>query len=225
MKISFIVPMYNSAEYVSLCLEAICRLKKHCDLQLISIDNGSSDDTVDIAKKFSNDVVILPDATIAKMRNEGVKISKGELIAFIDSDCIVSERWLLSIQKCFSKYDHIGAVGGYYGLGDSPSWVEQTWHSLKNNVTGDVSFLSAVNMVIRKKIFCSIGGFNDEMTTGEDWKLCSRLIEKGYRVINCPEMSVKHLGNVKTLSGMINKERWYGIGMFELAKKVLYLAH
>ncbi|VAW54773.1 hypothetical protein MNBD_GAMMA06-593 [hydrothermal vent metagenome] len=217
MKLSIITPMYNSGQYIGRMIQALKDLDSPQDqFEIIIIDNGSSDNSVKIVKEFDLSCSIMRNASISQMRNAGAEKAKGEILGFIDSDCIVSDDWAKKAIGFIA--DDLGVVGGYYGLGDSPGWVEKTWHGLKKNVTGDVSFVSAGNMVIKAKLFNEIGGFDESVETGEDWDLCQRVIGAGYRVVNQPSLNVKHLGNYKSLFGIIKKERWYGRGMFSVLK-------
>ena len=216
MKISIITPMYNSGRYIGRMIQAIRDLDYPQEkLEIIIIDNGSDDDSVKIVHEKGLSCLVMRGASISQMRNTGASMATGEILGFVDSDCIVSRDWA---KKASEYVADVGIVGGYYGLGDSPGWIEKTWHELKKDITGDVSFVSAGNMVIKAKIFCEIGGFDESVETGEDWDFCQRVIGAGYRVVNQPALHVTHLGNHKTLLGIIKKERWYGRGMFSVLK-------
>lgn len=217
MKISIITPMYNSGQYIGRMIQALKDLDYPQDkIEIIIIDNGSDDDSVKIAKEMGASCSIMKGASISKMRNAGATKANGEILGFVDSDCIVSSDWAKKAIEFIA--DDVGIVGGYYGLGDSPGWVEKTWHGLKKDVTGEVSFVSAGNMVIKAKLFIEFGGFDESVETGEDWDFCQRVIGAGHRVVNQPSLHVTHLGNYKSLLGIIKKERWYGRGMFSVLK-------
>lgn len=217
MKISIITPMYNSANYISRMVEAVNNLDYPKDLiEIIIIDNGSDDNSVDIVKNMNVRCTVMKGVSISQMRNAGASMATGEVLGFVDSDCIVNSDWAKKAIEFISG--DVGIVGGYYGLGDSPGWIEKTWYELKKDVSGDVSFVSAGNMVIKAALFHEVNGFDENLETGEDWDFCQRVIEAGYKVTNQPSLSVKHLGNHKTLLGIIKKERWYGQGMFDVLK-------
>lgn len=209
--------MYNSEQYIGRMIQAIKDLDYPQDkIEMIIIDNGSDDNSVKIAQEMGAFCSIMKGASISQMRNAGASLATGEILGFVDSDCIVSSDWANKAIEFIA--DDVGIVGGYYGLGDSPGWIEKTWHDLKKDVTGEVSFVSAGNMVIKAMLFSEIGGFDESVETGEDWDFCQRVIGAGYRVINQPSLHVTHLGNYKSLLGIIKKERWYGRGMFSVLK-------
>lgn len=209
--------MYNSAGYIQRMIDAVSNLDYPKDkIEHIIIDNGSDDDSVDIVIKMGVECTVMKGASISQMRNAGAAMASGDILGFIDSDCIVSPDWAKKAIEFI--FDYVGIVGGYYGLGDSPGWIERTWVELKKDISGEVSFVSAGNMVIRASLFQKVGGFDEGIETGEDWDLCQSVIEAGYKVINQPTLHVTHLGNHKTLLGIIKKERWYGQGMFGVLK-------
>lgn len=217
MKISIITPMYNSGQYVGRMIQALKDLDYPKDeIEIIIIDNGSEDDSVNIASEMGVSCKVMKGASISQMRNAGASMASGEILGFVDSDCLVSPDWANKASDYIST--DVGIVGGYYGLGDSPGWIEKTWHDLKKDITGDVSFVSAGNMVIKAELFGEIGGFDESVETGEDWDFCQRVIRAGHRVVNQPSLHVTHLGNYKSLLGIIKKERWYGRGMFSVLK-------
>jgi len=217
MKLSIITPMYNSEQYIGRMIQSLMNLDYPRDqIEIIIIDNGSDDDSVLIVQKMGIKCTVMKGASISQMRNAGASMASGKVLGFVDSDCLVDRDWA---QKAISYIsDDVGIVGGYYGLGDSPGWIEKTWHSLKKDIVGEVSFVSAGNMVIKAKLFSKMGGFDESIETGEDWDFCQRVIRAGYRVVNNPLLNVKHLGNFKSLIGIIKKERWYGRGMFGVLK-------
>ena len=208
--------MYNSGQYIGRMIQALKKLDfPQEELEIIIIDNGSDDDSVNIVHEMGLPCLIMRGASISKMRNAGASMATGEILGFVDSDCLVSRDWAKKVSEYTAD---VGIVGGYYGLGDSPGWIENTWHELKKDITGDVSFVSAGNMAIRAKIFFEVGGFDESLETGEDWDICQRVVDAGYRVVNQPALHTTHLGNHKTLLGIIKKERWYGRGMFSVLK-------
>lgn len=217
MKISIVTPMYNSGQYICRMIQALKDIDYPKEnLEIIIIDNGSTDDSVKIVREKGVFCLIMTGASVSQMRNKGASMATGEILGFVDSDCIVGSDWAIRVVENIA--DDIGIIGGYYGVGDSPGWIEETWYDLKKDIKGDVSFVSAGNMAVKAKIFSKVGGFDGSIETGEDWDLCQRVIAAGYRVVNQPSLHVVHLGNHKTLLGIIKKERWYGRGMFAVLK-------
>ena len=220
--VTIVTPMFNSSGYIGQVISSIKR--QGCDdisIEFILIDNGSEDDSVEIAEKLGVKVISMPKATIAQMRNYGASISSAHILMFVDSDCVLPSGWVQRAVKLLSEVENAGAIGGGYGLGDNPTWVEKEWVARRSNRGGDVSFLSAGALVLYRDLFLQIGGFDERLVTGEDWDLSQKIISSGHRVVLVPELEVKHLGNVRTLRDMFRKERWYGLGMIDNLKHSL----
>jgi len=94
--ISVIIPTHNSAVQVERCLRSVREsvLEHEIDLEIIVVDATSDDDTVNVAKGYADHVVTTAKTTIGKQRNLGAEIAKYEILAFIDSDCEITESWI-----------------------------------------------------------------------------------------------------------------------------------
>ena len=214
--VSIIIPVYNADSYLDKCINHIKNLKYDAQLiDIFAIDNGSEDDSVKILKKHRLAYSVEPEKNISTLRNIGVSKTKGGIVAFVDSDCYVDKYWLSSAVKVLMFDSSIGIVGSYYGIPDNPTWVEKTWYDLKKDIVGEVSFLSSGNMLLRRSVFEKVGGFTEEVVTGEDYDLCQKVRKSGYKIVNNPQVKSIHMGNVKKLSDIVKKERWYGLGMFD----------
>lgn len=217
--VTIVIPVFNSEKYVSFCLDHIMKIEyPQGSLSIVVVDNGSTDNSVNIIEKY--DVLILkePIANVSKLRNTGASSSKSDFIAFIDSDCCIDKSWLNHGIEILKSDKTIGILGAYYSVSPSASWLEDTWCSFRKNVSGDVSFLSAGNMLMRRNVFNIVGGFSEQLISGEDYELGQKVRKLGYRVVCDPLMKTVHLGNPKSMADLIAKERWYGLGMFDTIK-------
>jgi glycosyltransferase involved in cell wall biosynthesis len=106
--VSIIVPTYNSAKFTGECLESIKNQTYPQDkIEIIVVDNNSTDGTKDIARKYTEKVFNKGPERSAQ-RNYGVKQGIGEYVAIIDSDMRLSER---VIEKAVEKIKENGVVG------------------------------------------------------------------------------------------------------------------
>ena len=90
MKISVIVPVYNTGKYLIKCIESLCN-QTHTDLQIILINDGSSDNSLEIIKALAAEderiyVIDKEHEGVSSARNVGLELADGEYISFIDSD-------------------------------------------------------------------------------------------------------------------------------------------
>lgn len=215
---SVIIPAKNESRNIARCIRSVFNsAKDRSSVEVIVIDNGSSDRTVEIAKKEGTRVFVRKDVNISALRNFGVGKASYNIIGFIDADCEALPGWLENARKSLSD-NSIGIVGDYYRLPEQPKWIEEAFFSCILRKRREVSYLSGGNMVMRKTTFGLVKGFDEKTITGEDYVLCLKLKSAGLKIIADPNVAVIHHGNPKTLSSLFRREMWCGLGMFDLCR-------
>ena len=211
MKVSIIIPTYNEKEHLPGCLNSISHLDYPKEnIEVIVVDNGSTDQTREIAKSHNVKVLCDNHVNVSGLRNLGAKHSNGDILAFIDADCVVSRRWLKNASKYLNEEDVV-AWGSPPTLPEDPTWVQQIWYLIrqKENQVQEVDWLETMNLFVRKDLFFEISGFNDSLVTCEDVDFCYRVRHHG-RIISDDRLEVIHLGEASTLKEFIRKEIWRG---------------
>lgn len=218
--ISIIIPALNEESYIRQCLKAINDMDFREDqYEVIVVDNGSFDATIEIAESFKAQVLIKLDGTIGSLRNYGAKHARGDIIGFIDADCQVEKDWLKNAVKHLDNPE-VAAVGSRLDhIGNT--WVSKCWslmHSEKKT-NGEVDWLPSGNMIVVRKYFDELEGFDEKLTTSEDYDLCLRLRLKGYKIFSDPKINSIHLAPPKTLFEFYKKEIWHGQEMLNTFSK------
>jgi hypothetical protein len=112
--VSIIIPVMDRADELARCLESISKLNYPGEkLEVIVVDDGSRDNSKEVAASFGA-LVLDSGGTAtgpAAARNCGSKAARGEILAFIDSDCIASPEWLFELVGLFEDSE-VAAVGG-----------------------------------------------------------------------------------------------------------------
>jgi len=211
--ISVIIPALNSEKTLDACLDAISLIDYPKDkLEAILVDNGSTDTTIKIVQKYDVKVFVQPKINISALRNFGAGKAKGDILAFVDSDCLVAVDWLNNALVHFQRKD-VGAVGCGYSIPKNATWVERNWYwRYRAGVTAP-KFIPSGNFLIRKELFDKMEGFNPLLQTGEDSEFCLKIRKAGYKLVSDSKIRSVHLGNPRTLSQFLRKEIWYGKGM------------
>ena len=213
--LSIIIPALNEEHYINRCLEAIKKMNtENMDLEIIVVDNGSTDKTVEISKSYGVKVLIKQEGTIASLRNYGAINSRGEFIAFLDADCIVPEDWF---EKALIYLQHDRVIVGFrMTIPKNSNWVARCWDLLfsRRYITTEVEWVPSGNMLIARETFMSIGGFKESLETNEDIDLCFRLRSNGYKVISSSETVLIHLRPPRSLKELFTKELWHGKEVF-----------
>ncbi len=167
--ISLIVPTKNSSKFLEACLMSIAN-QTYTNIELIVVDNFSSDKTTDIAKQYTTKVFQKGPERCAQ-RNFGVVQSEGEYILFIDSDMELStkvvERCVLAMQQPNIKGVIIPEESFGVGL-----WAQ--CKKLERSFYVGVDAIEAARF-FKKTDFHEIGGYNEALISGEDWDLSDRM--------------------------------------------------
>lgn len=207
--VAVIVPAYNEEDYIEKTLRAVKESNYPRQLlEVIVVDNASSDDTVDIAKKFADKVLSLENGNVGAVRNYGANHSQAEIFIFLDADCLIDKEWLGRGVSLVRKNPGC-AYGGPYKTRRNARWLEKSWllenpshPRLQPDLLGGCIFISSI-------VFRELSGFNEDMTSGEDSELSSRLRKKGYSVNIKESLSVIHLGNPQRLRDFFTRQIWH----------------
>lgn len=214
--LSVIIPAKNEEQFIGQCLEALHVSLNNTDLrsyEVILVDNGSQDDTKDIAAEYGCSIINEPVGNISKLRNIGAKNAKGTIVAFLDADCLVNPLWARYCLQQLSN-DKIGIVGtrAVPDLSNA-TWVERCLFVLfcgSAKRSDFVNWLGSSNIFIRKNVFFEVSGFNKELKTAEDVALCTAARSLGYKIFLEKRIDTIHLRESKTLTELFRREFWRG---------------
>lgn len=208
--VSIVIPVFNEERYLPSCLTSLMSLSYPKDRhEILLVDNGSTDRTLEIARGFSEvSIHIKENVKVGAVRNYGVQKAKGSIIVFLDSDCVVAQEWLtVGVRKLTT--DPGSVVGGRYLLRDDPSWLEKYWIlTSPGRVVTQASLLGGC-IFIPKEIFQNIGGFDENLNAGEDSDLTVRLKKEHFNVEIDRALDVVHLGYPSRIRPFIARQLWH----------------
>ena len=182
-KVSVIIPVYNSAKYIQTALKSVFN-QTYTNYEIIIIDDGSTDDTREQLKPYQDKIRYFyqENQGSAAARNLGIKLAKGELIAFLDSD----DYWLLSekLEKqvsCFQENPSLGCINTGWRIVDGEGKhikTVQPWHKapkLDLETWLKKKCVRTSAMVFRREWLEKVGGFDEELRQSHDVDLILRL--------------------------------------------------
>ena len=215
MKISIIIPVYNSSLTLKECLGAVLD-SSFKNFEVIIVSDNSPDDSVSIARQYQCKIIELPkNKGPAFARNRGAQVSAGDILLFIDSDVIIKNDALNYLNDMFFQ-NEIDAIQGIYS--HKPTYESiATQYQMSYNCyyiwpknKKYASTLSTCCLAIRKKIFLNLKGFNVNFKrpSAEDEEFGYLLIDKGYKILILRELNVEHRVNYN-LKHFI-KKKFYG---------------
>ena len=216
--ISVIVPALNEEHVIGRCLASLAgqRLPQSC-FEVIVVDNGSTDRTVDIARSFNSSLPVTvmekTGAPIAALRNCGAARARGRYIAFLDADCVAPAHWLQAAYDLLHA-DEGRIIGAQYRIPSPSSWVAEAWYGdLWRLKDGPVAYVPGGDMAVSRELFLNLGGFDETIVTSEDCEFCERAGHSTVTILAVPSLSVVHLGTPQTLGGFFRKQSWHGVNV------------
>ncbi|HEV7454688.1 MAG TPA: glycosyltransferase family 2 protein [Candidatus Saccharimonadales bacterium] len=217
--ISVFIPVFNGDKYLAECLEAILHqhLPEGYDLELIVIDSGSKDSSMDILRQYQDRITLLeiPNSEFGhgKTRQRAAEMARGEFILFLSQDATPAHYdWLINMIEPFFASDKIGCVFGrqtprrdatptikrevataFAGLGAPDSLVLHRSKSLVDNhkINSLNTFFSDVNSAVRRSLLVGKIPFRD-LKYAEDQALAEDMQKNGYIKAYTPVGEVWH---------------------------------
>jgi glycosyltransferase involved in cell wall biosynthesis len=211
MRYSIIIPAKNEEANIGRCLDSIlCMEWDRDDFEIIVVDNGSIDRTTAIALAKGVRLYKKPGCTISALRNFGATVAGGEILAFIDADCTVAADWLRNASFYLSS-EEVAGFGSPPLVPENATWVQRSWFQIrkKKDLIGEADWLESMNFFVRKQAFETVGGFNEELVTCEDYDFSLRLKTLG-RVMSDGRLVVVHHGEAASIADFLRKEYWRG---------------
>lgn len=197
MDISIIIPVLNEEKRISKCLDSIFKQNFEGIYEIIIVNNGCSDNTIEIIKNYKSDALkIINDfGHLGSARQTGMEAAQAPYIAFIDADEIADVNWLSELYHFRDKYDAI--LGSLNGIAFKNSKINEYFidtlelsRRISPNIFKGISFGSG-NVLIDRQKALEIG-FDRSLPTAEDGDFSYRFIKKGFDVYYNPDAMVYH---------------------------------
>lgn len=234
MNISVVIPVFNAEKTIRQCLESL-HAQSVKPLEIIVVDNNSTDGTKDIVLNIFHHHKEIPAYYLTEVRqgpsfarNCGASRAGGDIIAFIDADCIADPSWLYCLSESFDGSD-IGAVAGNIIGFDKETTIgkfhamftmrglpqSQMFHEF-NLVSGG---FPTANFSIRKWLFKSLNGFDESIPIyAEDYDLCARIYKARSNVYYNKDVTVFHQHR-QNIASTWRQSFGFGTGHATLLKK------
>lgn len=213
--VSIIVCSYNGAKTLAPCLESLGQLD-YPSYEVILVDDGSTDDTREIAARFPNvRYFYQTNHGLSHARNHGASVAKGEIFAYTDSDCMADPDWLYYLINTLLSGDYAG-VGGPNVSPPARNWVQACVaaapggpsHVLLTDTVAE--HIPGCNMAWYRWAFENVGGFDPEYhKAGDDVDFCWRIQQSGHEIAFSPTALVWHYRRF-TLRAFRKQQEGYG---------------
>ncbi len=244
MKLSIIIVSYNVSNFLEQCLLSVQEACKNIVAEIIVVDNNSTDGTYEMISKKFTDIKWISNKNnlgFSKANNQGVDKANGEYILILNPDTIVSEDTFDKILHFAEIQKNLGAIGvklidgtGNF-LPESKRNVptirianQKIRGNSKNyyanylplNKNAEVEILTGAFMLLKRKVYQSIGGFDEDyFMYGEDIDLSYKLLNKGYQNYYFGSTTIIHYKGESTVKDISYLKHFYG------AMRIFYKKH
>ncbi|MDD5225722.1 MAG: glycosyltransferase [Candidatus Omnitrophica bacterium] len=209
--VSVVIVNYNGKRWLTDCLRSLRQLDYPQDrMQIIMVDNGSTDDSIEHAGKILPEIHILRNDrnNYCRANNLGIKAAKGKYIAFLNNDTRVDKNWLKELVTIIDSDEKIGGVGskvlfmdgklnstGHMELPDF-YWTDRGFAEEEKgqyDLLEEVGSVTNAASLYRKACLTDAGSFDEDFNMYlEDVDLGIRIRQKGWKIVYCPKSVVYH---------------------------------
>jgi GT2 family glycosyltransferase len=244
LKLSIVILNYNVRYFLELCLKSVQQAITTIDAEIIVVDNNSSDDSCAMVKQLFPEVVLIENKEnygFSKGNNIGVAKANGEYVCILNPDTVVAEDTFIKLLEFSTTKEKLGIVGcklingaGEFLpeskrnvpyvkaallklLGNSKLYYAS---HLDKNETGDVDILVGAFMFLKRALYNTVGGFDEDyFMYGEDIDLSYRILKLNYQNYYYGETTVIHFKGESTLRDKHYVRRFFG------AMQIFYKKH
>jgi len=209
--VSVIIPNYNYAHYLPAAIDSVFG-QTYPNLEVIVVDDGSTDHSKEVLAGYGDRVVSVfqQNQGVSAARNNGVRASSGELIAFLDADDV----WLpTKVAQQVQRFDNDAALGLVHVGVDEVDTRGNSLITRLDGLSGQVEkelimltsrsiFGGGSGLMVPRRVFDEVGGFDQGLSTSADWDIFYQICER-YPVEFVPEILLKYRVHDSNMHGNV----------------------
>lgn len=209
MKVSVIIPVFNEEKVIAGCLSSLSR-QSYKDIEVIVVDDGSTDQTKNIVKGFSVELLEQKHLGPGFSRNQGAQIATGEILVFVDADMTFDEKFIELLTKPIRAGQAIGTFSKYEYVSNKKNVWSKCWNinkglPIERMHKANFPDTQPVFRAILKKEFLKVGGF-EPIGYIDDHTLAKKL---GTLAVSAKGAIFYHK-NPENLMEVYKQARWIG---------------
>ncbi len=205
-KVSIIIPVYNEEKDIGKALESL-KQQIHKDFEIIIVDDGSTDNTLEIVRQFKARILNQNHQGPGLARNLGAKEAKGEILIFVDADMIFDKNYIKNLISPILK-DKAGKIIGTTHDYEIATNIDNKWSALWGEIRVSKEQAKEVKIfrAIRKDKFIELGGFDQKYGYADDQTFWFK-----YKIKPIPAKNTTcYHKNPLSLKGTYKQARWIG---------------
>lgn len=207
---TIVITTYNRCQSLSRCLDALLTQSGNVPHEVVVVDDGSSDGTAAVlaerAQVGSIRVLSQPNAGWPAARNRGWRAAQGDVVAFLDDDCVPGPGYLAALAAAWGRWPDAAGIGGRVTAQPGANYAGRLRaaghvvvfealnapHGTRVGTPGRVDFCYGGNRSLRRDVLQSLGGFDETLRYFDDWDLDWRLRAAGHRLWYDPAIVAAH---------------------------------
>jgi GT2 family glycosyltransferase len=196
---SIIIPTFNGASRIGNCLDALVRQTTGRDVEILVVDDGSTDETAKVVRRYpAVRLITQANAGPAAARNHGAQEAQGKILLFTDDDCVPMPDWLEAMLDCFKDSDVVGAKGIYRTHQKSlvARFVQIEYEDKYHLMAGlpSIDFIDTYSAGFIRDRFQEMTGYDTSfpVACAEDIELSYRMSARGWKMRFAPAAIVYH---------------------------------
>lgn len=193
--ISVVIPAYRAQATIGACLDALRAQLTPADEVLVVVDDESREEMRACCEP-RRARVLTPNRGAAAARNLGAEHARGDIVLFLDADCVPEHNWVRAMLAPFADAEIVGACGmkRTQQRGIVPRFIQLEFDYRYDNERKlrYIDFVDSGTAAYRREIFLQNGGFDTRLSDAEDTDLSYRLSERGYKMALAAEAIVYH---------------------------------
>lgn len=224
--VSVVIPVYNEPDGLKATLKALIeQYYPKGNYEIIVVDNGSKDHTLQVAEHYQNQY---PNLVISERehqlqgsyaaRNKGIRISKGDILCFIDADMTVSPDYLQQVVNIFET-QHPDYLGCAVSLYSDKNTLAAKYNQLSGfSVRADLEhnqFVPTCCLSVKRAVFNTVGLFDERLESGGDYEFGQRVYQAGLKQFMADNIVMKHPARWKYAS-LVSKSKRVARGIAQL---------
>lgn len=199
MLVSAIIPVYNGEQFLAEAIQNIQHQNYH-PLEIIVVDDGSTDGTAEVAASFKDSIhyVYQSNSGPSAARNRGIKIAKGDIITFLDTDDLWSDNKLAVQVSYLASHPSVEIIQGLIQQ-MKLAQLEAKQQAIFEEYYPPYNFINLGSAIYRKSVFDKIGLFDETLSYGEDVDWFIRAWENGVSKVVLEQVTLfyrKHQENM-----------------------------
>lgn len=214
-EVSIVILLYNNMEMTKLCIDSVLKYTKNIKYELITVNNGSNQETTKWIESLSHTKKITLKHNIGSSRGGTIALLSyfidGKYVAYLSNDVVVTENWLENLLKCIKSDNKIAYVSPVYNSASNLQSIPVTYKDMKEmqlfaknyNISDSKKWeqrarLFGIAMLYKPWVFDKIGKlvdlhFTNDMFADDDFSV--RVKRAGYKMISCKDTFIHHFGS------------------------------